>query len=97
MFAVCAHEIGFAPRRLKNMGLAFPFAICKVVRMSPTELSAAAGISVPFASQILSGKRKPSRPMAVQIFRRTGQKFGPLSNLTDREIDQLERLDAKAA
>lgn len=65
--------------------------------MSPTELSAAAGISIPFASQILNGTRKPSRAKAIEIFRKTGLQLGPLANLTPREIDQLEALEAKAA
>jgi transcriptional regulator with XRE-family HTH domain len=39
---------------------------------SPTELSQAAGISVSYASEILSGKRKPSPALALRIEMRAG-------------------------
>lgn len=35
---------------------------------------------------IVSGRRKPSAKLAVQIFRETGEKFGPLAGLTDAEV-----------
>lgn len=69
--------------------------------MTPTELAAAAGISVPYASQILSTnpkqRRDPSRAMAFQIYDRTGLRFGPLVNLTAHDIETLRHLEAKAA
>lgn len=65
--------------------------------MNYIELAAAARISVAFANQIISGKRTPSREMALRIYDRTGQRFGHLTNLTDREIELQRRLDAKAA
>ncbi len=65
--------------------------------MTPTQLSIGAKISVPFASQVLSGQRAPSRAMAFQIYDATGLQFGPLVNLTPNEIETVRRLDAKAA
>lgn len=57
---------------------------------TPTSLAKALSISVPYASQILSGKRDMSRDMAVQLFRKTGEKLGPIAKATDREIAILE-------
>lgn len=58
---------------------------------TPTKFAEAAGISVPYACQLLSGKRKPSQALAISIFRRTGRKFGPIANLPDDVIEHLER------
>lgn len=58
----------------------------------PTEFATKAGISVPYASELLSGKRTPSTRLAIDIFRRTGQRFGPIVGATDAEIDALDRL-----
>lgn len=60
---------------------------------TPTEMAKAAGISVPYASQILSGQRCPSRGLAISIFRATGRKFGPIEALSDADIDTLERIE----
>ncbi len=59
--------------------------------LTPTKLSAAVGISVPYASQILSNRRTPALGMAIRIFRETGAKFGPISGASDDEIAVLER------
>lgn len=61
---------------------------------TPTSFAAAAGISVPYASQILSGVRTPSQALAISIFRRTGRKFGPIANMSDELIDELARSQA---
>jgi hypothetical protein len=75
-------------------------ALCKQCIMpdalTPTSLSNAAGISVPYACQILKGKRQPSREIALAIYRATGRKFGHLSGLSDRDAKALARLEAKA-
>lgn len=63
---------------------------------TPTELAEAAGISVPFASQLLSGKRNPSLSVALQIYERTGKRFGLLAQATDDEIASLKRLQEAA-
>ena len=62
--------------------------------MTPTELSKAAGISVPFASQIISGKRKPSLGMALQIYDAAGVQFGPLAGLDTADIEAARRMAA---
>ena len=63
---------------------------------TPTKLAAAAGISVPYASQIMSGRRIPTLALALSIFRKTGCKFGPLLGLPDEVIDQVEAAAAES-
>lgn len=63
---------------------------------TPTALSKAASISVPYASQIIAGLRTPSLQMAIQIFDATGHKFGPLVGLGKSEIETARKM-AKAA
>jgi len=63
---------------------------------SPTEMAKATGISVPYASQILSGQRVPSRRLAIAIFQTTGHKFGPVSALSDDDIATLARIEGTA-
>lgn len=55
--------------------------------MTPTELSSATGISVSYASMILSGDRKPSLSRALSIYDKTGLLFGPLTGKTKDEIE----------
>lgn len=64
--------------------------------LTPTKLSRAVSISVPYASQIIKGRRAPSQTMAISIFRATGHKFGPIADATDDEIDVLERFQGAA-
>lgn len=59
--------------------------------ITPTELQAQAGISKGYASNLLSGKKKPSPTMALRIFKATGVKLGPIENLADSEIAVFER------
>lgn len=61
-------------------------------RLTPTKLAAAGGISLPFASQILSGARRPSQHTALRIFRVIGAKFGPLDGMDDADVRHLDRL-----
>lgn len=65
--------------------------------MTPTELSKAAGISVPYASQILSGDpasaRTPSRALAIHIWRKTDWRHDSIADLTDEQIAMLEELE----
>lgn len=58
---------------------------------TPTKFAEAAGISIPYASQLLAGKRTPSQALAIQIFRRTGRKFDPIANYSDETIAEIER------
>jgi transcriptional regulator with XRE-family HTH domain len=57
--------------------------------MTPTELAQAAGISVPYASQVLSGERGASLPMAFKIYDATGLQFGILKGLQKETVEQL--------
>lgn len=58
--------------------------------MSPTELSKASGISVPYASQILNG-RNPPRSLAIHILRTAGWRHSVLDGLSDAEIEVFEK------
>ena len=62
----------------------------------PTEFAAAAGISASYASDILKGKRAPSAKKAIQIYRRTGRRFGILTGAADDEIARIEKLFPEA-
>lgn len=61
--------------------------------IQPTALAKVVCISVPYASQILSGERQPSRPLAIHIFRKTGWRHPLIADLTDDQIDVLERIE----
>jgi plasmid maintenance system antidote protein VapI len=60
--------------------------------ITPTELAKAAGISVPYASQILSGARPASLDIALRIFDSTGVQVGPLANLSKGEIKTARKM-----
>jgi transcriptional regulator with XRE-family HTH domain len=60
-------------------------------KLKPSTLAEAIGVSLPYASQILSGKRPPQVPMAIRIFRATGHKLGPITAASDEEIANLEQ------
>lgn len=57
------------------------------------DLSEAASISLSYASEIANGKRQPSRPLAIHIFRRTGWRHDVLADLTSEQIDMLEQIE----
>lgn len=61
--------------------------------VKPTEFAATTGLSVPYASQILSGKRSPSRSLAIHIFRKTGWRHEVIAGLSDDELALLERIE----
>lgn len=69
--------------------------MCK--KPKPTDLSRAVGISVPYASQILTDEpdsaRTPSRSLAIHIFKRTGWRHASISGLSEAEIALLEKLE----
>ncbi len=62
--------------------------------MSPTELSKAADISVPYAWQILKGKRTPTISVALRIYDNLGLQFGPLVGLNKRDIEAARKMAA---
>jgi hypothetical protein len=106
-----SHGAIVAPGELKSVGPAANFAYCNHLccvqtccmseALTPTALSIKAGISVPYASQILSDKpkqaRTPSRSLAIHIFRKTGWRHDSIAALSDAEIDVLERLEPWAS
>lgn len=57
----------------------------------------AIGVSAPYASQLARGLRRPSRAMAIRIFRETGRKMGCLEDASDAEIHVLSRFEDQAA
>lgn len=48
---------------------------------------------MPYASQLLSGARTPSRKLALAIFERTGLRLGALADLSDDDIATLARIE----
>jgi transcriptional regulator with XRE-family HTH domain len=60
----------------------------------PTDLAGKLNISVAYASQLLSGARKPSLELALRFFDLAGVKLGPLVGATDEEIATLRKLAA---
>lgn len=57
------------------------------------ELSGTAGISLSYASEIASGKRQPSRSLAIHIFLKTGWRHESIADLTDEQIKVLSEVD----
>lgn len=64
--------------------------------MTPTELAKAVGISVPYAWQILNGKRPTTIDMALRIFDATGAKVGPIAGLSANEIKTARKIASAA-
>lgn len=65
--------------------------------LSPKALADAVSISPSYASMILSGERKLPIPLAISIYRATGEKMGPLAGQTDQDIEAAARLHGLAA
>lgn len=58
------------------------------------ELSEKAGISLGYASDILSGKRPNlGRPLAIHIFRKTGWRHQSITDLSEDQITMLEEIE----
>lgn len=95
---MCAIRPRKASRDPQTFGVAKKFALCKLRGMgTPTELAAAAGISVPYASQIMSGERIPPVATAISIYRKTGLKFGPIADANEEDIEAAARIHGLAA
>jgi len=58
------------------------------------ELADKAGISKSYASEIVNGKRPPSRPLAIHILRSTGWRHDILTGLTETQIATLETVES---
>jgi transcriptional regulator with XRE-family HTH domain len=57
------------------------------------ELADRAGISKSYASEIVNGLRRPSRPLAIHIMRSTGWRHASIAALTDDQIEMLESVE----
>lgn len=57
------------------------------------ELAEKAGISKSYASEIVNDQRKPSRPLAIHIYRSTGWRHPLLASLTEQQIETLEAIE----
>jgi len=57
----------------------------------PTALAEFLGISVSYAHALLKGDRPWSQSLALSVYRKTGEKIGPIVGATDEEIEVLER------
>ena len=57
------------------------------------DLVALLNISTTYASDILTGKQPPSRPLAVAIYRKTGWRHDTIAHLSPAEIDMLAKID----
>jgi transcriptional regulator with XRE-family HTH domain len=60
--------------------------------VTPTELKDRAGISLSYASMLLSGDRQPSATLAARIFRETGLKMGLFATLSDADAKTAARI-----
>ena len=64
---------------------------------TPAALGRLLSISTPYASQILSGNRPWTRALALSVYRKTGERVGPLIDASDSEIEVLARFEQDAA
>ena len=66
-----------------------------MAKLTPTELARRVGISVPYASQLLSGARDaPSLELALQIYDASGLQLGMLKGLKADEITVMRKAAA---
>jgi transcriptional regulator with XRE-family HTH domain len=79
------------------MALALKFVMCEQPSMERTpgtmELAEKAGISKSYASEIVNGKRPPSRSLAIHIFRATEWRHDSIADLTENQMAVLEAVD----
>lgn len=53
------------------------------------DLAEKLGISRPYASQLLTGARVPSLPLALEMYDKAGVQFGPLEGKSTKQIALL--------
>ncbi len=58
-----------------------------------SDLAAATGLSLSYASEIANGKRQPSRPLAIHIYRKTGWQHPSIADLSEEQIALLEQIE----
>jgi len=81
---------------VRTNALDLSFVMCEQKRMdkpSTSELAAQADISKSYASEILTGKRDPQRPLAIHIFRSTGWRHEVIAGLSDEQMNVLESIE----
>jgi transcriptional regulator with XRE-family HTH domain len=61
-------------------------------QIRPTDLAETLGISVAYASQLLTGARVPSLLLALQIFDKSGVKLGKLEDASDEDIEVIRKV-----
>lgn len=59
--------------------------------LTASSLSRIGGVSVPFASQVINGRKKWPRKLAIAVFRATGRRYGPIADASEADIAVLER------
>lgn len=60
--------------------------------LKPIELARLIGCSRSHISHLRSGNKTLHRPMAIAIYRKIGAKIGPIADLSDSDIEVLERV-----
>ena len=58
-----------------------------------TQLMERIGLSQPYASQVLTGAKKPSRALSIRIYREFGWRHDVIADLTDDQIAVLEQIE----
>lgn len=61
-----------------------------------TDWANRAGISVSYAHELRSGKKQPDPVMAAVIYKRTGDKMGPLAVADTREANTVLKVFERA-
>lgn len=83
-------------RVVRTLPLDVLFVLCEqkdMERPRTSELAKAAGISKSYASEILTGSREPSRPLAIHMMRATGWRHPVIAGLTDEQIAVFEAVE----
>lgn len=63
------------------------------MELRTSDLSAQAGISLSYASEIVNKRREPSRSLAIHILRKTGWRHPSIADLSDEQIALLEEIE----
>lgn len=67
------------------------------MEITPTALAEKAGISIPYASQLINRVRRPGYKHALVLWRKTGIKFGDLDCLDDEMVARLDQIERERA
>lgn len=54
-------------------------------------------ISISYATKLMTGHRPWTKFLAIELWRKTGLKVGPIAEATDDQIETLAQFEAKAA